>query len=64
MDENEIICRYYDHSKGCHVKGIAILTAFYVLENDYGKPRIPAGWFRWLLNKSIMVNILSILFSG
>jgi hypothetical protein len=28
MDENEIICWYYDHSKGRNVKGINILTEF------------------------------------
>jgi hypothetical protein len=32
--ENEIICWYYDHSKGRNVKGINILTAFYVAENE------------------------------
>jgi hypothetical protein len=29
MDENEIVCWYYDHSKGRNEKGINILTAFY-----------------------------------
>jgi hypothetical protein len=31
MDENEIICRYYDHSKGRNIKGINILFVFVVL---------------------------------
>ncbi|MDR2394352.1 MAG: transposase, partial [Treponema sp.] len=39
MDEDEIICWYYDHSKGRDAKGIHILTAFYVAENEYGKLR-------------------------
>ncbi|MDR1492132.1 MAG: hypothetical protein LBT05_05375 [Planctomycetaceae bacterium] len=29
MDENEIICRRWDHSHGRHEKGINLLTAFY-----------------------------------
>jgi hypothetical protein len=37
MDENEIICWYYDHSKGWSVKGINILTAFYTAENGCGR---------------------------
>jgi hypothetical protein len=44
MDENEIICWYYDHSKGRNVKGINILTAFYVVENEYGKLQIPIDY--------------------
>jgi hypothetical protein len=44
MDENEIICWYYDHSKGRNVKGINILTAFYVAENEYGKLQIPIDY--------------------
>jgi hypothetical protein len=44
MDENEIICWYYDHSKGRNVKGINILTAFYVVENKKGKLQIPIDY--------------------
>jgi hypothetical protein len=40
MDENEIVCWYYDHSKGRNVKGINILTAFYLVENEYGVLRV------------------------
>jgi hypothetical protein len=29
MDENEIICWHYDHSRGRNVKGMNILTAFW-----------------------------------
>jgi hypothetical protein len=29
MDENEIICRHWDHRHGRHEKGINLLTAFY-----------------------------------
>jgi hypothetical protein len=44
MDENEIICWHYDHSKGRSVKGINILTAFYTAENEYGKLQIPLDY--------------------
>ncbi|MDR0628162.1 MAG: transposase [Treponema sp.] len=44
MDENEIICRYYNHSKGRNVKGINILTAFYTAENEYGKLQTPIDY--------------------
>jgi hypothetical protein len=44
MDENEITCWYYDHSKGRNVKEINILTAFYVVENEYGKLQIPIDY--------------------
>ena len=30
MDENELICWHWDHSKGRNIKGINILSAFYV----------------------------------
>jgi hypothetical protein len=32
-DENEIICWYYDHSKGRSVKGINFRTALYYVQN-------------------------------
>jgi hypothetical protein len=44
MDENEIICWYYDHSKGRNVKGINILTGFYTAENEYGKLQTPIDY--------------------
>jgi hypothetical protein len=44
MDENEIICWYYDHSKGRNVKGINILTAFYTAENECGKLQTPVDY--------------------
>jgi hypothetical protein len=44
MDENEIICWYYDHSKGRNVKGINILAAFYTAENECGKLQTPADY--------------------
>jgi hypothetical protein len=44
MDENEIICWYYDHSKGRNVKGINILTALYAAENEYGRLQTPADY--------------------
>ncbi|GHV41100.1 hypothetical protein FACS1894179_08670 [Bacteroidia bacterium] len=36
MDENVLICRHWDHSKGRNVKGINILSAFYVCDSDDG----------------------------
>ncbi|MDR1301208.1 MAG: transposase [Treponema sp.] len=42
--ENEIICWYYDHSKGRKVKGINILTAFYMAENECGKLQTPIDY--------------------
>jgi hypothetical protein len=44
MDKNGIICWYYDCSKGRNVKGINILTAFYVVENEYGKLHMPIDY--------------------
>jgi hypothetical protein len=44
MDENEIVCWYYDHSKGRNVKGVNILTAFYTAENEYGKLQTPIDY--------------------
>jgi hypothetical protein len=44
MDENEIVCRYYDHSKGRSVKGLNILTAFYMVESEYGTLRVPIDY--------------------
>jgi hypothetical protein len=44
MDENEIVCWYYDHSKGRNVKGVNILTAFYTAENEYGKLQVPIDY--------------------
>ena len=44
MDENEIVCRYYDHSKGRNVKGINILGAFYAAENECGKLQTPIDY--------------------
>jgi uncharacterized protein YyaL (SSP411 family) len=43
-DENGIVCRYYDHGKGRNVKGINILTAFYMSENEYGKLQTPIDY--------------------
>jgi hypothetical protein len=44
MDENEIICWHYDHSKGRNVKGMNILTAFYASENEHGKIQTPVNY--------------------
>lgn len=29
MDENDIVCWHYDHTEGCHVKGINLLSVLY-----------------------------------
>ena len=34
MDENDLICWHWDHSKGRNVKGINLLSAFYVCESS------------------------------
>jgi hypothetical protein len=39
-----IACRYYDHGKGWNVKGVNILTAFYLSENEYGKLQTPIDY--------------------
>jgi hypothetical protein len=44
MDENEIVCWYYDHRKGRNVKGVTILTAFYTAGNEYGKLQTPIDY--------------------
>ncbi|MDR1959310.1 MAG: hypothetical protein LBQ54_09780 [Planctomycetaceae bacterium] len=44
MDENEILCWHYDHSKGRSVKGANILTAFSVSENEQGKIQTPINY--------------------
>lgn len=44
MDENEIVCWYYDHSKGRNVKGVNILSAFYTAENECGKLQTPIDY--------------------
>ncbi|MDR1287539.1 MAG: transposase [Treponema sp.] len=44
MDENEIICWYYDHKRGQTVKGINLLTAFYSAEKGGDIVRIPVGY--------------------
>jgi hypothetical protein len=48
MDENDLICWYWDHSKGRNVKGINILSAFYVCESAGGDslPHVPVAYRR------------------
>lgn len=33
-DENDLVCWHYDHTQGCSVKGIHLLSAFYVSQKD------------------------------
>jgi hypothetical protein len=44
MDESDIVCWYYDHSKGRSLKGINILTAFYTSGNEYGTLQVPIDY--------------------
>jgi hypothetical protein len=44
MDENDIICWHWDHTKGCNVKGINLLTCFYTTISDGIPVRIPIGY--------------------
>jgi hypothetical protein len=44
MDENEIICWHWDHSKGRYIKGINLLTCFYTVFSDGKLVRIPIGY--------------------
>jgi hypothetical protein len=44
MDENEIICWYYDHKESRTVKGINLLSAFYSCEKDGEAVRLPIGF--------------------
>lgn len=46
MDENELICWHWDHSKGRNIKGINLLSAFYVssLPSSDEHLRIPLAY--------------------
>ncbi len=46
MDENELICWHWDHSKGRNIKGVNILSAFYVspLPTSDESLRIPLAY--------------------
>ena len=45
-DESDLVCWHYDHAKGCSVKGINLLTAFYVTERseDSGCLLVPVSY--------------------
>ena len=46
MDENEIVCRHWDHKENRSVKGINVLSAFYTTPTKEGEPalRAPIGY--------------------
>lgn len=46
MDENDLICWHWDHSRGRNVKGINLLTSFYVCDCQDGASvlRIPLSY--------------------
>lgn len=46
MDESDLICWHYDHCMGRSVKGINLLTAFYVsqVSEDMSFLRVPVGY--------------------
>lgn len=54
MDENELICWHFDHSLQRNVKGVNLLTAFYVSSRDpAGEPlRIPVSYL--LILKTVL----------
>lgn len=45
-DENDLVCWHYDHSKGRSVKGVNLLSAFYVSQKDETRDplRVPVGF--------------------
>jgi hypothetical protein len=44
MDENDIVCWYWDHKEGRCIKGINLLTAFYITISEGKEVRIPIGY--------------------
>jgi len=44
MDENEIICWYWDHKTGCAVKGINLMSVLYTTVSGDISVRIPIGY--------------------
>ena len=46
MDENDIVCWHWDHKEKRSVKGINVLSAFYVTKTKEGEPplRLPIGY--------------------
>jgi hypothetical protein len=44
MDENDIICRHFDHKENKAVKGISLLSAFYYGEKGGQTVRLPTGY--------------------
>ena len=44
MDENEIICWHYDNKEGRTVKGINLLSSFYISEKHGQVIRVPIGY--------------------
>jgi hypothetical protein len=44
MDENDIVCWHWDHTKGRHVKGINLLTSLYISVYERKLVRIPIGY--------------------
>jgi hypothetical protein len=45
-DENPLICWHWDHAKGRNVKGVNLLSAFYVTQKELHSPyvRLPVGF--------------------
>jgi hypothetical protein len=54
MDENELICWHFDHSKQRNVKGINLLTGFYVSSSKEGAEplRVPVSYL--LILKTVL----------
>jgi hypothetical protein len=44
MDENEIVCWYYDHTKNRNIKGVNLVTLFYHAEKGNERLDVPIGY--------------------
>lgn len=57
-DENDLVCWHYDHSKGRSVKGVSLLSAFYVSSKDEMSEelRVPVG-FKFIQKPIVMCDI-------
>jgi hypothetical protein len=53
MGENDLICWHWDHSKGRNVKGINILTGFYVFDREGGTSVLRIPLFYSIVKKTV-----------
>ena len=57
-DENPLICWHWDHSKGRNVKGINLLSAFYVTENEAASTPLRVPVMFELILKTVLFCII------